>query len=275
LGSDDADFINSHSPPIVDAHLPHAVVVSTDAWHCNKKYMICLTVSIVLLLILTALVVGLSVGLFLPDKSSESVPADDELPTISPTTTLASTAPTSTTTDSGTPQVLVNGGDTDGETAVLDYAVGTYNVVANPLPEDPINSSKQVIEYVRDGNSQYDSFGYLFSIQKPNDILNGVQAFVMDLYTTPSVKPGTTITIQLEDSTTALADNYPIGRHSACSTTVGSNNNNLQWETIRLDSCSSVDSKVKTVDTLAFFFDEGNLSNGTYYFDNVRLVRNE
>ena len=266
---DDADLSNYHSPPIVDAHLPHAVVVSNGACPCNRKYMICLAVSIVLVLILTALVVGLTVGLLLPNDSSESAPADDKPPTLAPTTMLAPTS--ATTTGSGDTQVLVNGGDTDGETAKLDYAVGMYNKVANPLPDDPINSSDQVIEYVRDGNSQFDSFGYLFSIPNPNDILNGVQVFVMDLYTTRSVQPGTTITIQLEDSTTALADNYPVGRHSACTTTT-TDSNNVQWETMRLDSCSSLDAQVQTVDTVALFFDEGNLSNGTYYFDNLRLL---
>ena len=169
--------------------------------------------------------------------------------------------------------VLVDGGDTDGESAGLDYTVGTYTVVANPLPEDLINSSKQVIEYQRDSESQYDNFGFIFFIPKPNRILNGFQVFVMDLYTASTVNPGTTITIQLEDSTTALADNYPTGRHSVCGTVVTSNSN-LQWETIRLDNCYSVDAQVKTVDTMVLFFDEGNLSNGTYYFDNLLLIPN-
>ncbi|MBT9139274.1 MAG: hypothetical protein DDT31_01857 [Syntrophomonadaceae bacterium] len=99
--------------------------------------------------------------------------------------------------------------------------------------------------------------------------LNNRKRFSVDVY---SPAPGTTIGFTLQDSTLALADNYPRGRLAeffGVTTTTNS------WERIVLRRASILDPLVsnRNVNTLAILFNSGSVDATTVFLDNIHGPR--
>jgi len=154
----------------------------------------------------------------------------------------------------------------------LTYAAtGTLTqVVANPSSTAP-NTSSAVGKYVRNVTSQYDVLNVKnLPIGSANDFVAGRKKLYIDVYSTAPV--GSKFTIQLENSLVTTDINYPIGRHSAyhAFTTVQN-----RWETLEFDYEQTLAGGVGSYDVnnIAILFEPGVKSGDTFYFDNVRVLK--
>ncbi len=149
----------------------------------------------------------------------------------------------------------------------LLFASGALNdSAANPNPAG-VNSSPVVARYVRDIGSQYDTLVYgVSSIPDASVFTGSAKRFYLDVYTT--APPGTTVSVQLEDSTKTTGSNFPTGRHSTYLAKTSVSN---QWERLRLDFNARWDGGTadNAIDTLVVLLDGGWFSGDTYYLDNL------
>jgi beta-glucanase (GH16 family) len=154
----------------------------------------------------------------------------------------------------------------------LTYAgTGTLTpAVANPGSAAP-NTSAKVGKYVRAASQQYDVLNIKqLPIDNANDFVVGRKKIYVDVYTTAPV--GSKVTIQLENSTVTTSTNFPSGRHSAyrAFTTVQN-----RWETLEFDYEQTLDggTSVLSINNVAVLFQPSSYTGDTYYFDNVRILR--
>ncbi len=137
---------------------------------------------------------------------------------------------------------------------------------ANPDPSG-VNTSPLVARYIRSVGSQYDTLVYaISSIADAGAFTSSQRRFYLDVYSTAPV--GTTISVQLEDSSRATPSNFPTGRHSTYLTRTTTQN---QWERLRLDFNARWDGGTADtdIDTLVILIDGGWFSGDTYYLDNL------
>lgn len=154
----------------------------------------------------------------------------------------------------------------------LTYAgTGTLTqAVANPSSTAP-NTSAKVGKYVRAASQQYDVLNIKqLPIGNANDFVAGRKKIYVDVYTTAPV--GSKITLQLENSNVTTATNFPSGRHSAYRAfTTGQN----RWETVEFTYEQTLDGGTSVLDlnNVAVLFQPNSYAGDTYYFDNVRILR--
>ncbi len=144
---------------------------------------------------------------------------------------------------------------------------GTFNQsVSNPAP-NAVNGSATVAQYTRDSGSLYDviaaSTGDLANVA---DYLTGQKAFYLDVYTSAPV--GTELLLQLENSATATASNYPTGRHSKYIAHTTSSN---AWQRLKFVLEDRIDGATgdTQVDTLVVLIDPNSNTGDTYFLDNL------
>ncbi len=171
------------------------------------------------------------------------------------------------------PPTSYNEGDVYNDYETLElftYASsdGTISgTIANPAP-DATNGSVNVVSYSRNGGSLYDVLFFNTSaISSSGPFESEEKTFAVDIYT--DAAPGTPITFQLEDGTVTTAGNFPSGRRSRW---VGSTTLQNAWETIILsyDGVLDAGTAQTSINQIAVLFDANNLSNNTYYIDNIR-----
>jgi beta-glucanase (GH16 family) len=141
---------------------------------------------------------------------------------------------------------------------------GVLTEVANPDP-DGVNATANSGEYARNSGEAYDTLFYSTSMITDADAyVSREKMFYIDLY---SPTPGTVFLLQLEDSSAALATNYPTGRHSRYQvvTTVANG-----WERVEIPFMDRPDPSVATgnVDQLVILVDPNSSSSTTIHFDN-------
>jgi beta-glucanase (GH16 family) len=142
---------------------------------------------------------------------------------------------------------------------------GTLTEISNP-DTSGVNSSALAGSYVRDSGSQYDVLVYDVSvIGDASAYSEGQKKFYLDVYTSAPV--GTTVLLQLEDSSTATPSNYPAGRHSRYQVQTSVQN---QWERLEIPYLDAPDPSTPdgAVDTLIFLFAPNSFTGDTYLFDN-------
>ncbi|WP_237062021.1 PKD domain-containing protein [Microbulbifer zhoushanensis] len=148
-------------------------------------------------------------------------------------------------------------------------ADGTFvQDAANPAP-DATNGSATVAMYTRDAAAQYDVIiADTNAIPDADPFLAGNKAFYMDVFT--SAAPGTQILVQLEDSSTATATNYPTGRHSKYAAYVGEGSG---WQRLKFELDDRIDggTPANAVDSLVILFDPNTFNGDTYYWDNFDI----
>lgn len=148
---------------------------------------------------------------------------------------------------------------------ILNSYTGTFTEVSNPNPTG-INTSALSAEYIRNSQEQYDVIAYQTSaITDASLYKNRSKKFYMDVQTNAPV--GTEILIQLENSGSASATNYPTGRHSRY---VGKITKNGEWERIEFDFMDAPDGSTSdtSVDQIIILFASNSFTGDTYYWDN-------
>ncbi|WP_237066368.1 PKD domain-containing protein [Microbulbifer guangxiensis] len=153
----------------------------------------------------------------------------------------------------------------------LGYTVfdGTFvQDAVNPAP-DATNSSATVAMYTRNATAQYDVIiADTTAIPDAAPFLTGDKAFYMDVFT--NAVPGTQILVQLEDSSSTTATNYPTGRHSKYAAYVGEGSG---WQRLKFELDDRIDGGTpdNAVDSLVVLFDPNTLNGDTYYWDNFDI----
>jgi len=153
-----------------------------------------------------------------------------------------------------------------------DQRKGTYffeNGVFIPYNLNPdqadANTSQVAAEYIRDPGAPFDVIVIQNDMLNLSDYLTGAKQMSIDVW---SPAAGTTVQITLENSTLALPDNFPVGRHSVylTSTTVAN-----QWETLTFSFFEQPDGSVanNNVNQMALLFNPNSTTNETYYWDNL------
>ncbi len=147
---------------------------------------------------------------------------------------------------------------------------GTYTPsIANPFPSN--GNTTKVAKYVRSTAQQWD----LLIFNRGASVVNGKalkerkQKLAIDVYT--DAPAGTAITIGLDASSIATADNYPTGRHSNYQGITRVQN---AWQTIYLPFAAAPDAGTpdNLIDLISVLFDPGHLTGHTYYIDNIRTL---
>ncbi|HEY8569970.1 family 16 glycosylhydrolase [Microbulbifer sp.] len=139
---------------------------------------------------------------------------------------------------------------------------------ANPQT-DATNGSATVAMYNRSAAAQYDVIiAGTNAIPDADPFLAGEKAFYMDVFTTAA--PGTQILVQLEDSSSATASNYPTGRHSKYAAYVGEGSG---WQRLKFELDDRIDgaTPANAVDSLVILFDPNTFNSDTYYWDNFDI----
>jgi beta-glucanase (GH16 family) len=137
--------------------------------------------------------------------------------------------------------------------------------IANPNPSG-INTSAKAGRYDRNSAEQYDVLVYQVNqISDASQYSTRKKKFSMDIYTNAPLN--TLIFIQLENSSTATATNFPTGRHSRY---VAFTTKQNQWERLEFDLDAVLDSSVppNAVDRIIVLFNSNSFTGHTYYFDN-------
>lgn len=153
-----------------------------------------------------------------------------------------------------------------------DQRKGTYffeNGVFIPYNLNPdqsaANTSQVAAQYIRDPGAPFDVIVIDAEMANLSDYLTGAKQMSIDVW---SPAANTTVQITLENSTLALPDNFPTGRHSVylATTTVAN-----QWETLTFNYFEQPDASVanNNVNRLALLFNPGATTNETYYWDNL------
>ena len=154
------------------------------------------------------------------------------------------------------------------DAALITYVGSTGTLqedVANPN-SNAVNGSALVGEYARLGSEQYDNMTYSTAVISDASLfVNGSSNFSIDIYTSAPI--GTTIILQLENSSLAVPSNYPTGRHSRYQITTTVQN---EWETLVFQYADRPDASVSdsSVDNLLFLFAPNSFTDDVYYFDN-------
>lgn len=152
--------------------------------------------------------------------------------------------------------------------AFVTYSDGTFEFLPDPAPDDTL-AEGTVGAYTRNAGVQFDIISYdvadLDGLD-PGALVSGDAAFSLDLQT--EAAPGTEIIVQLE-STSALPDNYPTGRHSRYSAEVpvgaGTDFKRLDFELLdRPDAAVESDAVVR----LIVLFAPNTQTGDVYTYDN-------
>jgi beta-glucanase (GH16 family) len=152
----------------------------------------------------------------------------------------------------------------------LKSATGTYTPDFNNPSVGGVNTSAKVAKYVRSTAQQWD----LLIFNKANATVDGKalkerrQKIAMDVYTDAPI--GTEISIGVDASTLATADNYPTGRHSNYQAFTKTQN---AWHTVYFTFATAPDPSTpdNLIDNIAVLFDPGKLTGHTYHIDNIRV----
>ena len=152
----------------------------------------------------------------------------------------------------------------------LKSATGTYTPVFNNPSVGGVNTSAKVGKYVRSAAQQWD----LLIFTKGTATVDGKalkerrQKIAVDIYTDAPV--GTEISIGIDASTLATADNYPTGRHSNYQAFTKVQN---AWHTVYFTFATAPDPSTpdNLIDNIAVLFDPGKLTGNTYHIDNIRV----
>jgi beta-glucanase (GH16 family) len=160
--------------------------------------------------------------------------------------------------------------DANHNLSSVNSVTGTYTPsIANPFPSN--GNTTKVAKYVRSAAQQWD----LLIFNRGNAVVDGkslksrTQKLAVDVYT--DAPAGTAITIGLDASSLATADNYPTGRHSNYQAITRMQN---AWHTVYFSFAAAPDPGTpdNLIDHISFLFDPGHLTGNTYYFDNVRTL---
>jgi beta-glucanase (GH16 family) len=148
---------------------------------------------------------------------------------------------------------------------------GTYSPgIANPFLGG-INASAKIAKYVRSAAQQWDLLVFNKNTAQidPKALKERRQKFAFDLYTDAPV--GTPITIGIDASSLATADNYPVGRHSNYQGVTKAQN---AWHSVTFTFAAAPDGATpdNLVDKIALLFDPGKLTGHTYHIDNIRVL---
>lgn len=123
-------------------------------------------------------------------------------------------------------------------------------------------------EYTR-STELFDNFQLQVPIQNIEDYLEGEQKFFLDMRTTTSA-PCTRILIQLEDSSSSLPDNYPVGRHSRYECLIEPTR---EWQRIACDYKDRIDRSVNSADRVTVLIDPGVSRVDGYYIRNFDVSK--
>lgn len=137
--------------------------------------------------------------------------------------------------------------------------------VVNPVP-NTINNSVWCGKYERRVTQQYDALQYAtLAIPNAGAYFNGQKKFYIDIYT--DAPPNTLIVLQLENSNTAAANNYPTGRHSRYQAYTRKQN---EWHRLAFTPWDQPDLSTNdtSVDRLILLFAFNSLTSYTFYWDN-------
>ncbi|RYY18118.1 MAG: glycoside hydrolase family 16 protein [Cytophagaceae bacterium] len=154
----------------------------------------------------------------------------------------------------------------------LSY-VGTgalTQAVANPGSAAP-NTSAAVGKYVRAASQQYDVLNVKqFPVGNANDFVAGRRKVYVDVYSTAPA--GSKVTMQFENSSVTTSTNYPSGRHSSYKAFTTVQN---RWETLEFTYEQTIDAgtSIFDINNVAFLFEPGTYAGDTFYFDNVRVLK--
>mgnify|MGYP000483556759 CR=1 FL=1 len=156
------------------------------------------------------------------------------------------------------------------ETVLEDYN-GTSNMAVT-FTNGSYSVANGVLTYTRDGASQWDVISASTSaIPDVNPFILGDKAFQLEINNTDPTLVGKEIIIQLEDSTTATPDNFPVGRHSKFNAFIDNANG---WQTLDFSLVERMDGGTSdnSVDSILFLIDPNNFSDDTYIIDNIEIL---
>jgi beta-glucanase (GH16 family) len=172
-------------------------------------------------------------------------------------------------------------GISNGAIKAAPATSGVRSIVANPAP-NAVNSSPNVLRYVRDVGATYDTLAFngITGIPDAIDAQHGMVRVAVDVYTTAPA--GTIISMNLENelqvSAVTPAD-WQVGRHSFYQTETTKTG---QWETLEFNynfaaalgdwANNKASAPFTGVDQLIFLITPGVASTGTFYFDNFRVM---
>lgn len=153
-----------------------------------------------------------------------------------------------------------------------DSRKGTYGFIAGtfiPYNENPdqsgANTSLVAAEYTRNPAELFDVIIIDALMADLSDYVAGEKQISIDVW---SPSAGIPIQITLENSVTALPENFPTGRHSVylTETTVAN-----EWETLTFSFDNQPDPGVSDtdVDRLVLLFNPETNTGDTYYWDNL------
>jgi beta-glucanase (GH16 family) len=172
-------------------------------------------------------------------------------------------------------------GTSNGAIKAAPYTSGVRSIVANPAP-NAVNSSPNVLRYVRDTGATYDTLAFsgITGIPDAMDAQHGMVRVAVDVYTTAPV--GTIISMNLENELQVAAvtpTDWQVGRHSFYQTETTKTG---QWETLEFNynfaaalgdwANNKASAPFTGVDQLIFLITPGVASTGTFYFDNFRVM---
>ena len=152
-----------------------------------------------------------------------------------------------------------------------DVRKGTYGFINGSFipyfgnPDQTGNTSITCASYTRNAAETFDVIILDEPMADLSDYVGGSKQMSIDVW---SPAAGTTIQITLENSTTALPDNFPAGRHSVylTTTTVAA-----AWETLTFTFDNQPDAGVPNtdVDRMVLLFNPNSNTNDTYFWDNL------
>lgn len=143
---------------------------------------------------------------------------------------------------------------------------GTLVEIANP-DTSGVNTSALSGEYTRNPAEQYDLIAYSTSaVPDAGAYTDGTRRFVIDVYTTAPI--GSTVLLQLEDSSAASPSNYPTGRHSRYQAVTTAQNT---WERLELPLLDQPDPATgdNNVDTMILLLEPNTFTDDVYVLDNL------
>ncbi|HOY12242.1 MAG TPA: family 16 glycosylhydrolase [Saprospiraceae bacterium] len=166
------------------------------------------------------------------------------------------------------PSITLEDFDTPGK-ITRKSSTGVFSDNAPNPGKSSINDSDLCGKYARSSGDQYDVLVYTMSdITDASQFTSGEKKLYVDIHTNAPI--GSTILFQLENSNTALANNYPTGRHSRYQATTKKQN---EWERIVIPYLDRPDQSVPngSVNQLIILFAPNSFTNHTYYFDNFQI----
>lgn len=160
--------------------------------------------------------------------------------------------------------------DFESNTALVYQSwTGAFNQsFANPAP-DSINNSSIVAQYIRSSADQYDVIATSTSvITDVAPFISGDKSFYLDVYTAAPV--GTSILVQLENSSVATPTNFPSGRHSSYIAHIQVQN---AWQRLKFQLEDRIDGGTSNtqVDSVIVLIDPNTVNGDTYYLDNFEI----